>query len=422
MKMSNSPRSLFLLLGFISILAAGCGTFEVGVEPLITLEPAFDTQPAQFNTLPSATPPPPAEIFPTETSSPEPPSPDVPDLISIGHLAPFASADIGLLVLESGELTVQPSPVDYGILWDYSPLSGRLAYSSEFFHTSESNNLSVSDLWVYDYQIGIKEKWMDDNVTRAAWAPDGEHLTAAVYNPESEQIDLVLVSGPDQVELIAECASIDFSWSPDGDMLAYVNAISWLNFGVQETCLGTYLVNFPNGISGAEWDVSRVSDFGTQKFGGHQILDQPLWALEQNALIYPDQPFWVVPLDGSPAFIPQTPAGEEPMNLPRPFGSLWSLNLNQLVGNVDTGPAGYGGVWVYQLSEDLSQIESYNRIGDAPQGDNSFITLVDWWDLGESILILDGDNPDTEQYLSEVWRGPAVWSLPDRQWVNTFSD
>jgi hypothetical protein len=105
------------------------------------------------------------------------------------------------------------------------------------------------------------------------------------------------------------------------------------------------------------------------------------------------------------------------MNLPRPFGNLWSSHLNQLIGNVDTGPAGFGGVWVYQLSEDLSQIDSYFRIGDAPQGDNSFITLVDWWVPGESILVIDGDNLDTSQYLSELWRPPAVWSLLDNQWI-----
>ncbi|GAH16638.1 unnamed protein product, partial [marine sediment metagenome] len=157
------------------------------------------------------------------------------------------------------------------------------------------------------------------------------------------------------------------------------------------------------------------------------VLDQPVWALEQNAVIYPDSPFWVVPLDGSPAFIPQTPGGEEPMNLPRPFGSLWSSQLNQLVGNVEAGPAGFGGVdemsgvWVYQLSEDLTHIESYYRIGGAPQGDNSGIKLVDWWQRGESILVLERDSPDTSQYPSEVWQGPAVWSLIENQWLEVFN-
>jgi len=422
MKMSKSFKLLFILFGSISLLASGCGTFEVGIEPSAISTPIIETQPSQVDFIPSATLPPTQKILPTETSQPKPPPPGVPDLVSIGHLAPFGSAEIGLLVLENGELTLQPSPVEYGILWEYSPRSGKLAYSSEFFHTSESKNLSVSDLWVYDYQTGSIEKWLEDNVIRAAWAPDGEHVTAAVYNPITEQIDLVLVSGPDQVELIAACASTVFSWSPAGDMLAYVNAITWLNLGVDETCLGTYLVTFPNGLSGVEWDVTRVSDFSAQEFGGSHVLDQPLWALEQNALIYPDSPFWVVPLDGSPAFVPQTPGGEEPMNLPRPFGSLWSSHLNQLVGNVDSGPAGFGGVWVYQLSEDLNRIESLYRIGEFPNGDNSFITLVDWWSVGESILVLDGDNPDTDQYLSEIWRGPAIWSLADKQWVNNSSD
>lgn len=419
MKISKSPRSIAFVLVIISFLAAGCETFEVGIEPLTTLEPTLETQPVLDEPLPSTTPPQTAEIVPTETSPPEPPPPNAPDLIPMGDLAPFTSPDIGLLTLKNGQLSVEPSPVEYGILWDYSPLSGMLVYSSEFFHTSVSKNLAVSDLWVYDYQNGTAQKWLDDNVTRAAWAPDGEHITAAVFNPDTEQTDLVLLSSPDQVELLAECASTVFSWSPDGNILAYINARLWLNLGVDESCLGTYLVTFPNGISGGEWELSRVSDFKGLEFGGTHEGDRPLWASDQNALIYPDAPFWVVPLDGSPAFIPQTPGGEEPMNLPRPFGSLWSSQGNQLVGNVDFGPAGgFGGVWVYQLSADLSQIESYYRIGDTPHGDNSGIKLVDWWQPGESILVLERDSPDTSQYPSKVWRGPAIWSLSDAGWID----
>lgn len=417
MKMNHSILVLFFVLVSVSILMAGCGTFEVGIETISPPTPFPVDDPTEVPTeivLPSPTIEP---VLPTDVGPL-----NVPDLVSIGHLAPFASAEMGLLVLESGELTAQPSPVELSILWDYSPLSGKLAYSSEFFHTSASKNLAVSDLWVYDYQTETAQRWLEDNVTRAAWAPDGEHITAAVYNPDSEQIDLVLVSGPDQVEVIAKCASTLFSWSPTGDKLAYINALLWINLGVDESCLGTYLVSFPNGISGGEWEVTRVSDFSGQEFGGSHVGDQPLWALEQNALIYPDSPFWVVPLDGSPAFIPQTPGDENPMNLPRTFGSLWAPQLNQLVGNVDQGPGGgFGGVWVYQLSEDLSRIENLSRIGDVPQSDNSFINLVDWWQPGESLLVLDGDNPDTSQYLSEFWRGPAVWSLIENQWLEVFN-
>ena len=411
-KLSLAILTVFLA---IPIFIAGCGTLEVGIETISPPTPFPVNTQTEVIITPTETVPPSPMPSPTPTLPEN--RPDVPDLVSIGHLAPFGSAEIGLLVLENGELTVQPSPVEYGILWDYNPQSGKLAYSSEFFHPSESNNLSVSNLWVYDYQTGTAEKWLDDNVTRAGWAPGGEQVTAAIYNPDTDRIDLVLVSGPDQVDVIAECASLLFSWSPDGDMLAYVNALAWLNFGVDEACLGTYLVTFPNGISGAERNVSKVSDFSGQEFGGLHISDQPIWAQKQNALIYPDQPFWVVPLDGSPAFVPETPGGEDPMNLPRPFGSLWSQDLNQLVGNVDSGPAGFGGVWVYQFSEDLSQIEEFYRIGEIPKSDNSFITLVDWWEQDKSILVLDGDDPDTSKYLSEIWRGPAVWSLVEKRWL-----
>jgi hypothetical protein len=404
-----SIKRIYSLLVIIPILAAGCSTFEVGIE---TIPP-----PTQIpSTEPTETDEPTAPVQqPTET---EPvlieDYPQFPNLVTIAHLTPYSSGDFGILVLEDGELSAEPSPVQFQIFWEYTPVTGRLAYSPEFVHASDHNNISVTSLWVYDYETGTPHMWLEDNVIRVAWSPDGERVTAAVYNPETEQIDLVFVSGPDQVELIAECASNLFSWSPEGTQLAYVNSISWS--GVKEACAGTYLVTFPDGFAGGEFQLERISDFGSQKLLSGHPVDQPIWALDQDALIYPDQPFWVVPLDGSPAFVPQTPGGEEPMNLPRPFGNLWSSQLNQLVGNVDSGLAGFGGVWVYQLSEDLGRIENYYQIGDNREGDNSDIVLVDWWIPGESILVLDGDNHDTTQYLNELWRAPAVWSLVERQW------
>jgi|GEM_PF-2064944 len=422
MKPYFSIKPLTIILVALPTLLSTCGTFEVGIEPFLTsTSPPVQDQIVQEST-PTETALPPSDIPPTQTASPPPPISGVPNLVSVGHLAPFASSEMGVLTLQDGQLSHEIVPVYYELLWDYNPLSGRLAYSSEFFHTSGQKNLSVSDLWVYDYSSDTAQKWLDDNVMRAAWAPDGNHLTAAVYNPESEQINLVLLSGPDDLEIISECASTQFSWAPTGDKLAYVNALDWLNLGVDETCLGTYLVSFPGGISGEEWDISQVSDFGTQDLSAWQVLDQPLWALEQNALVYPDSPFWIVPLDGSPAFIPQTPGDQDPMNMPRPYGNLWSQQLNQLVGNVESGPGGgFGGVWIYQLSNDLSQIEDYYRIGDTPQSENSNITLVDWWAPGESILVINGDNPDTSQYLSEVWRVPAVWSLLENHWIDVLN-
>jgi hypothetical protein len=415
MKIRKSIQYLILLVGSASILAAGCSTFEVGIETI----PPPTQKPAALptNTVephipePTATEAAPAiiDVSPTSTEVPS----LFPELVTIAHLTPYGSGDFGILVLEDGELTAQPSPVSFQIFWEYTPVTGKLAYSPEFVHASEQNNVPVTSLWVYDYETGESTMWLEDNVIRAAWSPDGERVAAAVYNPETEQIDLVFISGPDQVELIAECASNLFSWSPDGTQLAYVNAMDWS--GVKEACAGTYLVSYPDGISAGEPQIERVSDFGSQKLLSGQVNDKPIWALDQNALIYPGQPFWVVPLDGSPAFVPQTPGGEEPMNLPRPYGSIWSSQLGQLIGNVD-GMAGFGGLWVYQLSDDLTSIEKYYRIGETPVRDNSDVVLVSWWTPAESILVLNGDNVDPSQYLNELWRAPFVWSLVDRQW------
>lgn len=417
MKSRNSIKSMILLVGTLSILVAGCSTLEVGIEtiPPPTQVPAVEpTETVESDTpMPAPTDPIPVPTI-TAPALPEVSSP-YPELVTIAHLTPFGSGKFGVLVLEDGELSAQPSPVESQIFWEYTPATGRLAYSPEFVHSSAQNNIPITSLWVHDYETGESTIWLEDNVVRAAWSPDGEKVTAAVYNPETAQIDLVFVSGPGQVDMIAECASNLFSWSPDGTRLAYVNVISWS--GVNEACAGTYLVSFPNGFNGGEAQVERVSDFGSQKLLSGHVDDKPIWALDQNALIYPDQPFWVVPLDGSQAFVPQTPAGEEPMNLPRTSGSLWSSHLNQLVGNVENGPGGgFGGVWVYQLSEDLRRMENYSRIGDNAAGGNSDIILVDWWDPGTSLLVLDGDNFELPDYLNELWRAPAVWSLVDRQW------
>ena len=418
MNIRKSIYSLFLLCGTAALLISGCSTIEVGIEPIssptqIVIPGPTDTtepgtlEPIKTEAQPTATATGPK---PTELISP------FPELVTIGYLTPYGSGDFGVLVLDGGELKVEPSPVPFQIFWEYTPLTGRLAYSPEFVHGSDHNNVSVTSLWVYDYESGTAEIWLEDNVIRAGWSPDGELVTAAVYNPTTEQIDLVFVSGPGQVEVIAECASNLFSWSPDGRQLAYVNAVS--SVGVAETCAGTYLVSFPDGLSGLDAQVERVSDFGSWELLSGQVSDQPLWALNHDALIYPDHPFWVIPLDGSPAFVPATPQGEDPLELPRSFGALWSDGLNQLAGNVDAGLSAQGGVWVYQLSEDLSSIEDYYRIGDRPPGDNSDISLVYWWNPDESLLVLDGDNFDSSQYLNQSWRAPAIWSLPERQWLD----
>jgi hypothetical protein len=409
MKIRNSYKCVFLLIVGFSFFGAGCATFEVGIETTNTGVPSVTNEPIEESSTPTVA------SQPTETAVPlEPSVPVFPELVTVGNLTPYASSDTGVLVLQDGELTAQPSPVYHEVFWEYTPVTGQLAYSPEFVHGSDHNNVSVTSLWVYDYETGASELWLDDNVIRAAWTPDGEKVTAAVYNPDTEQIDLVFVTGPNQVEMIAECASQLFSWSPDGSQLAYVNAIFWA--GVKPACAGTFLVSFPNGISSPDREITRVSDFGSESLMSGDYNDKPIWAVDNNSLIYPDQPFWVVPLDGSAAFIPATPDGQDPLELPRLLGSFFAPDLSQLVGYYEIGMSGQGGVWVYQLSDDLLKIEEYYRIGNVPQEDNSDMVLVDWWVPGESILVLDGDNFEPSEFLNELWRAPAVWLLDERQW------
>ena len=79
--------------------------------------------------------------------------------------------------------------------------------------------------------------------------------------------------------------------------------------------------------------------------------------------------------------------------------------------------SGKGGVWVYKLSEDLREITNYYRLGEAPVGNNIDMVLVSWWVVGESILVLDGESASKEEWLSNFWRAPAVWSLLERNWI-----
>jgi hypothetical protein len=409
MRIPNNTFRLCLII--FSIILVGCGTIQVDLLPAPTNTPGSASQAA----APTMTEAPTAIPIPTQTPQPvSATKPGVPDLVLMGPHAPFGYSELGHMVYQTGEFSLQHEPY-YELFWDYSPQTGRLAYSSVFFHASESGSISVSDLWVYDFETGTSEQWLADGVARAVWAPGGEQLTVALYNPKTTVLDLALVSGPDQVKIIAECASHLFSWSPRGDAIAFVHNINWA--GMQPACAGTYLIDFPAGIQ-EDGVITRISDLGSFELISGAQNDQPLWALEQNALIYPDAPFWVIPLDGSPAFTPQIASGEDPMEIPRPFGNLWAADLRQMIGQYDSGMSGWGGVWVYQFSEDLSIITDYYRIGATPNSGNLDTHLMGWWTPGESLLVLEPDMVASPDFLDEYWGAPAAWSLTQRAWVN----
>ena len=132
--MQFASTSKFLGLGLLisSLLLAACGQIEVGLDQ-------------------TATPPVAGEISETEPSSSQndgqdgstspslPPlvhNAQAPEMISIGPYVPAVSTDIGMVVREENQISLQNSPVDFGLFWGYTPVTGRLAYSSEFWGPS----------------------------------------------------------------------------------------------------------------------------------------------------------------------------------------------------------------------------------------------------------------------------------------------
>src|SRR3990172_3513073 len=127
--------------------------------------------------------------------------PAVPDLVWL----PFSNGldeSRSVLVVRSDQVGFETSPVDFSLYWDYSGITGRLAYASEFWHAAEGSNRSVSDLWVYDYTFGKANQWVPDNVGRASWSPmregqaEPQRLGGAVYDTEHGRYDLVFFDGP----------------------------------------------------------------------------------------------------------------------------------------------------------------------------------------------------------------------------------
>lgn len=314
--------------------------------------------------------------------------------------------DNEFLVQQSGQLSPEEVPVQMELVWQYSSTSGRLAYSSQFFHWSSDNRSSVTDLWVYDYKTGQAEQWLEDNLSWASWRPPVEgitvsdRLTAAIYDPEVGHIILAFLDGPDEIEIIAECASTSYSWSPDNKELAYINITN--QEGVSETCTGTFIYSAQRSST---W---RVSDFGDDELSSHVFDDAPIWAVEDGVLLYPDSPFWVVPLDGSPPFVPEAADGEEPMNLPRMQQHLWAPELNLLIGNVEGMTDDFSGVWVFELSDDFRTIITRYRIEDRSDLSDGY-RLLGWWEPGESLLMLTAPNEFS------WWGSPVEWSLAEQK-------
>jgi len=418
-------HSFFIVITVLVLASPACGSVEVGIVPPTTKENPINAVDIQEPTSEDVIDASEENPQPTEESTNEPmidvsqpeTKPGVPDEVTLGPLF-YGTPDTGLAVIQDQNVRIAVSPVEFGLLWDYSPISGRLAYASEFFHGSEPPgnvvpNYPISDLWVYDYANGQSERWLNDYVNHAGWAPDGERITASIFNPESNQLDLVLVSGPNRFERVATCASGYFSWSPKGDMLAYAVSPSMVT-GMSVECVGIFVVS---GMQSGDYQVERILAEGIEDFSSNHPGAQPFWTLEQDALISPTPPFGVVPLDGSQPFTPQFLDGFSSENFFMPSLSLWNIEQRQMIVHAFGGLSSMGGVWVFEFSPDFRTIENYYRLGDPANEGNSDINLVGWWKYGESILVADGDIPEPKPLINEFWSPPKVWSLIDQTWT-----
>ncbi|MCK6623721.1 MAG: hypothetical protein DPW09_02170 [Anaerolineae bacterium] len=345
-------------------------------QPTLPPSPSTATPPKAVEAISSIPAPTLAPtLVETILSSPVPTVPTIPTKAAQPPPAlvwlPYGSAsrwfNQQLLTVRAGQLSREPTPVTFEIFWDYSPLSGRLAYASQQMHgDTMSNQRGVSDLWVYDYNSGRSELWLVDDVSRALWSPTPNPQTglpplAVALRGEI----LALVSGSHQLTILNENASSIFSWSPDGRWLAFTKGQAVF-------------------VTSVESGKTRQIAAGEDK--GGWVGEKPAWALEHQALIYAAEPFKIAKLDGSEAFTPVTATGEK---LPgdRVQHMLWSPKQLRLVAYSETPMGGGQNVTVYQLSEDLRTVVYSYTLED--------VSLVDWLVPDESI-ILD--------------RGP-VWSL-----------
>lgn len=359
-------RQLLILISTLLLMACGLGK----VLPS-SLEPPGPTAINQAATLPGATS--------TPQLAPDPVL-NWPALVWLPFAHSSESHDGKVLTIRSDQGAFEPAPVEIGMFWDYTPLTGRIVFASHFWQPAEDFSVSVSDLWVYDYVSGRTEKWWGDHIVRAAWSPvidsniSKQYLAAAL-----DDNSLALFTGPNEFRTLSSDSSSNFSWSPDGRWLAY------LKNG------GLFIIPVDGG------EPRQLTEVVTQNAGGlGWIGDKPVWALEHQSIIYTKAPFEIARLDDSEVFIPRTADGNPPEG-ERAFNMLWSPEKRILV--IETEELNAFRVWIYELSPDLKTITnsySFDRIESEP--------LAAWWAPGESILLRNGD----------------VWSIPEKAIILTI--
>jgi hypothetical protein len=259
-----------------------------------------------------------------------------------------------------------PSPVIGTVLWGYTGLTDRLAYGKMFL-----TEAGESDLWIYDYKTGRSQQWLPENVTFALWAPLinaelGLQPMAILTTNEA----LALVTGPNQMRILTENACC-ISWSQAADAIAFIREDTLYMFSLENN----QERNITEGLS----------------IDSQNHLDWPVWAQEDSAIIYQDNPIRIAPLNGSAPFEPQFPDGGI-LEAKNAHTILWSPEKRLLVFEehgmqvssghpCDSPDNNFGRIWVVELSQDLHTIEDAFYIPDMG------LDLNNWVKPGESVRI-----------------------------------
>lgn len=389
---------LFMMVLLFSLFA--CGAEEgnnaatpqdtaTSVEPEIVSEPEPTDPPAtsepEIVDEPTELPPTsePATLVPTavptltaetETAANETAaeSAGVPELVWL----PYGSGSYGnpVLTVQDGEIIYEAEPAAIEAFFDY--IDGRIAYGAEFWYAAENGVDAVTDLWVYDYSTGESVQWLEGNVARAEWSPvDTEVLAVALHNGVS--FDLVLMLAPEDWIVLNKDVSPFFSWSPDGEQIAFVRA-------------GDLIITELDGTESAPLASGVYGQSGW-------VGDAPLWLPEAGLLAYADFPVTFVPLAGGDAYEPIGVNGEVMDVNKRPFQMLWSVSQHQLIMQYQAmfGP----GVQIFQFADDIQTVTKVFDLGEGTE-------IVDWYEMDESIIILQNGEPHIYSLLTNDYVTP----------------
>ena len=350
----------------------GCGGEAVPTATAVPPQPPVaettaepEVSPTDTAVPPQSTDTPPPATFPPRpqppTVAPSPVPSEVPALVWL----PYATGNFGqsVLMMEDGDIAHQEMPVEVEIYFDYK--AGWLAYGSYFWEPT-ADRQSVTDLHIYNFATGTDQLWAESNIGRVALSPANEiadQPTAVAAIHSGQGFDLVVMAGPDNNTLLVEDIDPYFSWSPDGEQIAYLKD-------------GELFIT-------AKADDSANPPIASGVYaGGGWIGDAPLWLGSSGYLLYADNPFAIVAADGSETMVPLTEDGAV-LQGPRPLAMLYSATNDQLIAE---SQGMFGSiVTIYQLGKGFKTAVPTQQTDDAQ--------LAGWYEENESAIIVRGGEP-----------------------------